>query len=101
MGNILIFHLKYSNLHFLPLHCTKAKFQEVKRRIFKTVFLNEQFFKGYLMALVSNPEVLTHIWTPLLHYQDITNVGCQMHLLCQNSSKFQNTDVQKGQKKIR
>ena len=35
------------------------------------------------MALVCIPEALTDLLTPILPYLTITNVGCQMHHLCQ------------------
>ena len=90
MGNILIFHLKHSNLHFLPLHYTMEISKEYKGKLWKSVFWNFELLnllKSCLIALVRIPEVAKNLLTPILAYLDITYVRCQMRHLCQKCQK--------------
>ena len=90
MGNISIFHLKHSELHFFALTLYKGNLKKYKGKFRKSVFWKFELLnlsKNCLMVLVCIPEVHTHLLTPILPYLDITNVECQMRHLCQKCQK--------------
>ena len=90
MGNILIFHLKHSKLHFFALTLYKGNYKKYKGKFRKSVFWKFELLnlsKSCLMVLVCIPEVHTHLLTPILPYLDIKKVVWQMRHLCQKCQK--------------
>ena len=81
MGNILIFHLKHSKLHFFALTLYKENFKKYKVKFQKSVFWNFELLnliKSCLVALVCIPEVLMLLLTPILPYLYMACVGWHM-----------------------
>ena len=81
MGNILIFYLKHSKLHFFALTLYKENFKKHKVKFQKSVFWNSELLnliKSCLVALVCIPEVLMLLLTPILPYLYMACVGWHM-----------------------
>ena len=74
----------------IPILFYKGNFEKYKGKFCNSVFwhfklLNQ--FACWLISLVCIPDVLTHLWTPILPYVDMTFIRCRMCHLCQKCQK--------------